>query len=422
MMAYQNFNSTFSPEVKNINNLTLSFAKAVGDAQDKKNENLVLSPYNIAMALSMLSKAAIGDTKEELAQTLFNVSADDLDNEINKLIALNTKVLDANKAQVTLKTANALWSNEDILTLKKSFAGQIQKLFSAEINGESFSDPSVVGKINGWATKNTNGLINQIIDQLEDDDFVILASALYFKGDWTSKFDKKNTEDRQFNLDDGNIVYTPTMKKNFSNKNDLSYLDNSDYEALSMTFGERDYSQNKQPTMRLVLVRPKDETIAARDWIAAQSSQSQHQWLDPHSYDNVVGNVELPKMEMKSRYDLIPALKDMGVRLVFDPDYADLSEMAEENDQLHVNKVQHDTVLKVDENGGEAAAVTTIGVVRTTSVQMPPKRIDIKFDRSFAFALQDIQSGAVIFAGAVNEPSNDMHPAPQKKQLSGPSL
>ena len=253
----RNYNYAFSPEVENINKLTLSFAKAVGDDQDKKNENLILSPYNIAMALSMLSKAAVGDTKEELAQTLFNVSADDLDDEIKKLVVLNDKVLDANKDQVTLKTANALWSNEDILTLKKSFASKIKALFSAEINGESFSDPSVVGKINSWASKNTNGLINQIIDELQDDDFVVLASALYFKGDWTNKFDKKNTEDRKFNLDDGSLVYTPTMKKDFSNKKDLSYIDSSDYEAISMTFGERDYSQNKQSTMRLILVKPK---------------------------------------------------------------------------------------------------------------------------------------------------------------------
>jgi len=171
-------------EVDNINKLTLEFARATAKHQDDPQDNLVVSPYNALMALSMLAKAADGQTKEELAQTLFGKSADALDDEIGKLAVLNADILETNKDQVELKTANGLWSNNDIMTLKQSFATELKQIFDAEISGENFSDPAVPAKINQWASDNTNGLIDKIVDELTRDDFVVLASALYFKGDW----------------------------------------------------------------------------------------------------------------------------------------------------------------------------------------------------------------------------------------------
>lgn len=408
----------YKPEVNTLNKLALVFAKAAAKHQDDKSDNLVLSSYNATTALSMLSKAANGQTKEELAQTLFGTDADAMDAEIDKLAALNAEILDANKEQVTLKTANGIWTNDDILTLNGNYAADLKNIFDAEINGEHFSDPTVPAKINKWASDNTNGLIDNIVENLTKDDYAILASALYFKGDWTKKFDKALTEDRGFTTDDGAVSDTPMMQQNFTKKGDITYLDGGDYEAVAMTYGEQDYKEGKEPTMRLVLMRPKDDSNAARDWLSDQADGQVPAWTDPTAFERVIGQVELPHMDIKQKHDLIPVLKEMGINTVFDEDYADLKGMIEEkNEQLAVNKVTHDVVFKTDEEGSEAAAVTTIGVIRATSIQMPPKRIDIKFDRSFAFALQDIKTGTVLFAGAVNKPNNEMKP---KAAAKGP--
>ena len=402
----------FAPEVKNVIKLTLAFTKAVGKNQQDKSDNLVVSPYNALAALSMVTKGADGVTREELAKALFGVKGKDLDKAADDYAALNNQVLAANKGQVQLTTANGVWTNQDFMTLKPAFADDLKKTFGAEISAEDFSDKATVAKINKWASDNTNGLIPSVLDKLKKDDAAILASALYFKGEWTHKFDKKLTEEKPFALDGNKINNTPTMHQDFGRRDDFTFNVGADYEAVALTYGEKNAKEGKQPTMRIILVRPTDDKVSARDWLASQSNGTVPAWLDPYAFRTAEGSVELPRLDIKQNFDLIPAMKDMGVKEAFNEQGADFSKMAEKiGKELYIGKISHDTVFKTDEVGSEAAAVTVVGMVRATSIQMPPPRIDLKLDRSFAFALQDIKTGAVLFVGAVNKPNNDLKPA-----------
>ncbi len=402
----------FTPEVKNVIKLTLAFTKAVGKNQQDKSDNLVVSPYNALAALSMVTKGADGVTREELAKTLFGVKGKDLDKAANDYAALNNEVLAANKGQVELTTANGVWTNQDFMKLKPDFADDLKKTFGAEISAEDFADKATVAKINKWASDNTNGLIPSVLDKLKKDDAAILASALYFKGQWTHKFDKKLTEDKPFALDGNKVNNTPTMHQDFGRRDNFTFNTGDDYQAIALTYGEKNAKDGKQPTMRIILVRPTDDKVSARDWLATQANGSVPEWLDPYAFRNAEGSVELPRLDIKQNFDLIPAMKDMGVKEAFNEQGADFSKMAEKiGKELYIGKISHDTVFKTDEEGSEAAAVTVVGMVRATSIQMPPPRVDLKLDRSFAFALQDIKTGAVLFVGAVNKPNNDLKPA-----------
>jgi serine protease inhibitor len=392
--------------VANVNKLTIAFAKAVGDTQKDKNDNLIVSPFNALTALAMLSKAAAGNTRDELAQTLFGIPGGELDKAVEELAALNADMLASNKDQVTLATANGLWANVKNLKLNKEFAAELQEIFGAEISEEPFSQ-ATVDKINAWAAKNTNSLISKVLEKLDPDAAAVLASALYFKGEWTNKFDVKETEDRRFITDDGSVSNTPTMHKYFK-PNEVRYQDGTDYEAVALSYGEQNQETGKAPTMRLVLVRPKDGNVNARDWLASQTALDAPEWLNQTSFSRIGGTVELPHLDMKQTHDLIPALKEMGIRDVFNGRTSNLSRLAEEG-RFFVSAVSHDVVFKTDEKGSEAAAVTAITVMRSLSVSHDiPKTFNVKFDRSFVFALQDIKTGAVIFTGAVNKPNNEM--------------
>jgi len=126
-----------------------------------------------------------------------------------------------------------------------------------------------------------------------------------------------------------------------------------------------------------------------------------------------IGSVELPRLDIKQKFDLIPALRDMGIDKAFGGGSFD--NMVEKGgDRLFVSKVSHDTVFKTDEVGSEAAAVTT-AVMTLESVRMPPVQVDVKMDRSFLFALQDVKTNAVLFIGAVNKPNDDVKPAKAPK-------
>jgi serine protease inhibitor len=407
--------------IKNINSLTLAFAKAVGNHQTDKNDNLVVSPYNALTCLAMVAKGADENTREEMAQTLFGISAKDLDGAVAELAGLNTDILQTNKGQVELRTANGVWANKELLTLNHKFSDELKKIFSAEISEETFSDPAVPGKINAWAGKNTNNLITKIIEELHSDDAAVLASALYFKGQWTHKFDKAETQSRAFTSDNGDTSVTPTMKKSYKSGH-IRHQDGSDYEAVSLTYGQEDRQNGKTPTMRLVLIRPKDDNLHARDWLAQQVGDKAPAWLEAASFERAPGSVELPRLDIKQRHDLIPPLKEMGIRDAFKEGVADFSPMTEQGfKDLFIGKVTHDVVFKTDEEGSEAAAVTTVGMMRSMSVPRPEMPFDIKFDRSFVFALQDVKTGTVIFAGAVNKPNNDMKPGKKapKSRVTG---
>src|SRR5690606_1357197 len=141
---------------KNVIRLTLAFAKAAAAHQEDKEDNLVLSPYNAIAALAMAAKGAGSETREEMAQTLFGKPANDLDAEADSYAALNRQILDANAGQVELKTANGVWTNKSLLTLRQDFADGLKQTFDAAISGEDFTDPDTVKKINQWAADNTN--------------------------------------------------------------------------------------------------------------------------------------------------------------------------------------------------------------------------------------------------------------------------
>lgn len=411
----QEFGQQFTPEVKNVIKLTLAFTKAVGKNQQDKSDNLVVSPYNALAALSMVTKGADGKTREELAQALFGVKGKDLDKAADAYAALNNDVLAANKGQVELTTANGVWTNQDFMKLKPAFADDLKKTFGAEISAEDFSDKATVAKINKWASDNTNGLITKVLESLAPDDAAVLASALHFKGEWTKKFDKTLTEDKSFTQDGAVAATSPMMHQDFEDEGGFRYQKGNGFEAISMTYGEEKHTNTewKNPTMRLVLVRPTDDNVSARDFLSVQENGKIPAWLDVYGYRDAVGSVELPRMDIKQKFDLIPALRDMGVDKAFGG--GSFENMVENGgEKLYVSKVSHDTVFKTDEVGSEAAAVTT-AVMTLESVRMPPEQVDIKFDRSFLFALQDVKTNAVLFIGAVNKPNDDVKPAKAPK-------
>ena len=112
--------------------------------------------------------------------------------------------------------------------------------------------------------------------------------------------------------------------------------------------------------------------------------------------------VSLPKFEIKTNYDLKRSLKEMGMPDAFDEKLADLSGLANLAllpGNLYVGKATHDAYVKVNEEGTEAAAVTTAVI---QAVSQPPH---FNADRPFLFAIYDEQSGMVLFMGRVSDPT-----------------
>lgn len=388
--------------------LTLSFTKAAAAAQDDKTENLVISPFNALQCLSMVAAGSAGSSRDEMAEKLFGTDGANLDARLGEFGQLVKDILAANKDSVTLTTAYSTWANSEQVALRDDFVNRLKSMGS-EINEVPFSDPTVVDRINEWCSDNTAGNIDEIIQELTPDDVAILASALYFKGDWTHPFKAELTEKKAFTDDAGKVYDTDTMHLDMvEDDNEVAYQKGTDYEAVALTYGKEDYDNGSYPTMRLVLVRPTDAAVSARDWFDGQAGTGKTPaWLSTQ-FQNVVGSIELPKLDIDQEHDLIPVLESLGVKDVFDGSKADLTPMVVKG-APHISEVKQKVVFKSDEKGSEAAAVT-FARVTLESMRMPPKVIDLKFDRSFVFALLDNQSNAVLFTGVVNKPNKAMTP------------
>jgi serpin B len=67
---------------------------------------------------------------------------------------------------------------------------------------------------------------------------------------------------------------------------------------------------------------------------------------------------------------------------------------------LYVSEVKHQSFVEVNEQGTEAAAVTT-GVMALASFQQEPPPFQMIVDRPFLFAISEQQSKCILFIGVV---------------------
>jgi serpin B len=101
---------------------------------------------------------------------------------------------------------------------------------------------------------------------------------------------------------------------------------------------------------------------------------------------------------------VISILRKLGLQLPFSQ-AADLYGMTEEA-ELFMNEVIQKAVIEVNEEGTEAAAVTLFNMMdQRAAVRAPP--VDVVADHPFAYFIVEEETGAIVFAGHVHDPSRE---------------
>ena len=173
------------------NAFTLNFLKTVNEV-DKTGKSFVYSPLSITYVLGMVNDAATGMTEKELQQVLgFHDGGIQAVNEYCKKMVDGLPKVDE---KVTLNMANAIFLNK-LYTLKEQFQKDMQTYYDAKAEALDFTDPQTLNHINGWCDEKTKGMIPTILDEVDPATVSYLLNAIYFKADWASKFDKKNTKE-----------------------------------------------------------------------------------------------------------------------------------------------------------------------------------------------------------------------------------
>jgi serpin B len=353
-------------------------------AEEQPNRNIFISPFSVSTALQMAANGAAGGTKTEMQSVLKTggLPAD----------ALNTACRDLNQSlaslpDVTLDLANGIWHQSGI-RLKPGFISENKNYFLAELAGVDFAKPGSADTINGWADKSTHGKIKQVVQYpFPPLTRVILANAIYFKGKWVKPFDKSQTKPRVFHSPGGD-QQVPLMWQ----RRHFSYQEGDGFQAVQLPYaGDR---------LKMYLFLPATNSSPAK-LLADLNNETWRTKILTRFMDRQ-GTLALPRFKIEYEVVLNDPLKALGMRQAFGS-AADFSAMADE--PLYVNEVKQKSFVDVNEEGTEAAAVTT---VRMTALAMmePLRSFEMIVDRPFFFVIGDRETQSILFMGIISEPAN----------------
>ncbi len=354
---------------------------------DQTGKNVFISPLSISMALGMTLNGAEGTTEEEMEATLqlAGLTQEEINRSYQSLIKLLTNL----DPKVKFEIANSIWTRLGF-DVKEDFYKNNRDYFNAQVEEVDFNKAATVGKINDWVNEKTHGKIDKIINgPINPLTMMILINAIYFKGDWTEQFVKDATMPLPFYLADGSNTTCQMMNMVF----DFNYMENDDFQAIELPYGDGDFS--------MVVFLPKEKDIATDvdNFIANLTAVSWSGYLD--RFNSVEVDLSLPKFELEWEMPLNEVLQALGMNAAFDPNTADFSGIANVGD-LHISEVLHKTYVKVDEEGTEAAAVTSVTVGTTSGL---PENINMRVNRPFAFIIKENKSGTILFMGKVENPA-----------------
>ncbi len=341
-------------------------------------KNLVVSPLSISQAFGMVINGATGSNLEEMLEVFGYENSDGMNTAYKNIRG----ALSTTDPKVTIGIANSAWYNNQFV-MKQGYVQNLRDYYDAEITALDFGQEEYALKtINGWVNNKTNGKIPSIIDNISNSHVLFLINAVYFYGTWANKFDKANTADAPFYLTNGSNIQVKMMHQETS----LELIDGEIYTALRVPYANGSFA--------MTILLP-DEGIAVDDVIGELNSNEWSKIRTEQPKQNM--KLVLPRFKTECSYDLIPALKELGMNEAFysSQGFGNITDQG-----ISLSDVKHKTFIEVDEKGTEAAAVTS----GTFVTSMPPQPPIFRVDRPFVFIISEKTSGAVTFIGKIENP------------------
>jgi serine protease inhibitor len=354
--------------------------------KDHPKDNIVISPVSAALNLSMVLNGATGETAAQMQKALALEGMD-----LAAINAANAELITGLRTptqDVELSVFNSIFTDKNRAPLRADYIADVQRWYKAEVQDLDFSSPDAPGTINGWADKATHGRIPKVIDTIDPMAIALLLNAVYFKGQWTHKFDKAKTHDKPFTLADGTSKTVPLMAQ--SGK--FEFFASPAIQAIRLPYGKGDLA------MDVFLPAQKSSLAVLEGELTPQTWQAWQQQFVKRS-----GSIELPRLELKNNYDLNGPLQALGMVRAFSAQTAQFPKMSER--PVSISSVKQFTYLKVDEQGSEAAAVTTTEITMT-AVRPEEPPFNMIVDRPFLCAIEDRRSHALLFIGAIYDPKS----------------
>ncbi|HSL73094.1 MAG TPA: serpin family protein [Ilumatobacteraceae bacterium] len=339
-------------------------------------ENVVFSPLSIGHALLMAAAAADDPTRTAI-ETAFGLpdGAHDAWNTIDQTIAADQS------DQVTVTLADRIWPRTG-LQPDQAWIDLLATNHGADVVPLDFAGDTEGSRaaINDWVSDRTEGLIADLLPAgfVEPSTVLVLTNTVYFAADWQLPFGKYGTIDSEFTRLDGSTVATSFMRE-------LELGDRrgagDGFVGAELPYADGDYSM-------LVLVPDEgrfDELVGRLDQAL----------LDEIDTTFTTGPYELllPKWADDTTVDLRSWLEEIGAA---PGSYPGISPDA------FLDAAVHAADITVDEQGTVAAAATALGFAESGP---PEPELTVAADRPFLYLIRHRETGVVMFAGQVVDPT-----------------
>jgi serpin B len=348
------------------------FVRRVNEGRKK---SFVISPLSMQFLLGMILDGARGETADEICRVLGYEAGDVQAADAFALSMLEQ--LPAVDKETTLSIADAVFVNNRCSILD-SYRTSVVQNYDATVSDLDFSDVGeATNRINQWCSDHTNGMITHVLDQVDATVLAYLMNAVYFKSRWKEPFPADATSQEKFLDEEGKESTVPMMK----NAGSFLYQENEHFSAVRLPYGNGAFQMT-------VILPQKGRTV--QDVVSV---------LDAHGWSEITDlrfmrevDVWLPRFETKFHIDLNQLLIEMGMPTAFEELKADFGAMSPQ--ALFLSRVMQDAVIRIDEEGTEAAAVST-GMFATSVPQYSP----FHADHPFLYLITESSTGAILFAG-----------------------
>lgn len=323
----------------------------VGQKQDTK---LLFSPLGLSYALAMTNYGAEGTTKQEINSVLGYSNAEQMRALHHEMILSGAyKGTGGEKQQrSTLEAEQSLISN-GTFDFRKDFVDNAREYYFADLKKKE-NAPSAFP--------------------------ITIRSRLNFTGIWASPFNPQETQLRTFTNGEG-VKRQVKMMQQYYNK--LRFADCKGYDMVEIPY---------TGGFKMYVLLP-GKSLSLGDLVLRTDAESWRKDVAKLREHSV--SLQLPRMDVSTRYDFNNMLASLGMPTAFTPQ-ADFSGMTTDA-PLQIGQVLQESTLKATESKTEAQSTTTVGMVL---VDLKDQALPIEFycDRPFLYIITD-KYGAINFVG-----------------------
>ena len=369
---------------------------------NEDNVNQCSSALGVSLAFSLIYPSAIGDAEMQIRKVfgyptesqktlVWDEVATRLDDTYEGRCPGEDQFPDeCFLTEPAVEIANRIWVREGV-GLDSSYMAIVGDL-AQEMD---FSSDQAGNTINTWASENTNGLIDQIVQDgpLPADWLLVATNSLYMKASWLWQFQEFRTSQDNFYLSSGEISNNQAHFMHMVEHFEYSHDALGGFQVIRLPFAGDGASNG----LSMVFVMP----ISTEDGVANGIASSVDVIEALPKLERTKIALSIPKFKYESSYqsDLMDSLKTIGVVAPFSGGLC----VMDGDCSSAIDVVIQKTVIDVNEKGVEAAAVTLVGVA--TSLPPPEPVTLFSADHPFQFFIHDSNENIILFEGIVKDPS-----------------